>query len=275
MVRFAFLTCIALLSGSSLAASSVVEPLTVTIPAGAFVLGTDLPGQGPPTKKQMPSIAITATEITVAHFRAFVKSTGHSPAVGCFDWRDGTFGDDPGGRWDDPVSAPSDAHPVVCVRWADAVAYANWLSKASDASWRLPTETEWEYAAKGGNPAPSPLTPETACAAANLHDAASAAAGGPRLAPLPCNDGYPKTAPVGGRKANGFGLFDTLGNVSEWTASCWRDAYGTSEEDCSRHVVRGGAWKDDLIQATTTNRVGLFEDFRSRYFGFRLVRESR
>lgn len=268
MNRFASLACLVALAGPSLA-----EPPTLTLPAGTFILGTDAPRQGPPTEQQMPPFAMTATEITVGDYRAFVEATGYYPPTGCFDWRDGSFSDDPSGRWDDPVSAPSDAHPVVCVRWADAVAYADWLSDQTGAAWRLPTEAEWEYAAKGGNPAPQPLASETACAAANLHDAASAAAGGPGLAPMPCNDGYAKTAPVGGREANGFGLHDTLGNVSEWTASCWRDAHDDDEKDCSRHVIRGGAWKDDLIQATTTSRVGLFEDFRSRYFGFRLVRE--
>jgi len=268
MKRALVLACLAAFAGPLPAA----PPLRM-LESGTFALGTHAPRQGPPTETRLPAFAITASEISVGDYRAFTLATGYRPPTGCFDWHNGSFGDDPGGRWDDPVSAPSDTHPVVCVRWADAVAYADWLSDQTGAVWRLPTEAEWEYAAKGGNPAPQPLTRENACAAANLHDAASAAAGGPGLAPLPCNDGYAKTAPVGGRAANGFGLYDTLGNVSEWTASCWRDAYDLTEEDCTRHVARGGAWKDDLMQATTTSRVGLFEDFRSRYFGFRLVRE--
>jgi formylglycine-generating enzyme required for sulfatase activity len=70
-----------------------------------------------------------------------------------------------------------------------------------------------------------------------------------------------------------FSGFDTLGNVSEWTSSCWRDSHDSPAEDCTRHVVRGGAWKDDLIKATRTSRVGLFEELRSGDFGFRLVRK--
>jgi len=252
---------------------AAAHPTLVKIPKGTFTMGTDAPRQGPPTALEMPAFEITATEITVGDYRVFVEATGYRPTDGCFDWRDGALGDVADARWDDAASPPADGHPVVCVRWADAVAYAAWLSSETGAVWRLPTEAEWEYAAKGGNPAAQPLTPEGACDFANLHEAASARAGGPALQPLPCEDGYAKTAPVGGRTPNGFGLFDTLGNVSEWTSSCWRDSHDSPGEDCTRHVVRGGAWKDDLIQATTTSRVGLFEEFRSGYFGFRLVRE--
>ena len=248
-------------------------PAIVDLPGGPFTFGTDLPRQGPPSRREVSGLTIGRHEVTVGQFRAFVAATGYEPPVGCFDWGEAGFADDPEARWDDARSAPSEDHPVVCVRWADAVAYAEWLSGQTGTTWRLPSESEWEFAAKGGDPAPQPLAPQTACDYANLHDAASAAAGGPALAPLPCNDGFARTAPVGGRKPNGAGLFDTLGNVSEWTASCWRETHDALQEDCARHVVRGGAWKDDLIQASTTNRVGLFEDFRSRYFGFRLVRE--
>jgi len=256
-----------------LAMQAAADPLLVKVPPGTFVLGADAPRQGPPTRMDMPAFAITATEITVGDYRAFVAATDYQPPAGCFDWQYGAFADIPDGRWDDARHASSDALPVVCIRWADAVAYADWLSAADGARWRLPTEAEWEYAAKGANSASQPLTPDGACTFANLHDAASVQAGGPGLDPLPCDDGYAKTAPVGGRRANGFGLHDSLGNVTEWTSSCWRDAHDSPDADCSRHVARGGAWKDDLTQTSTTSRVGLSEDFRSGYFGFRLVRE--
>jgi formylglycine-generating enzyme len=252
---------------------TAADPVLVKVSPGTFVLGTDAPRQGPPTRMDMPAFEITANEITVGDYRAFVAATGYRPPAGCFDWQDGGFADAPDGRWDDARHAPSEAHPVVCVRWADALAYADWLSASSGARWRMPTEVEWEYAAKGGNPASQPLTPAGACTFANLHDATSAQAGGPGLDPLPCDDGSAKTASVGGRSANGFGLHDSLGNVTEWTSSCWRDAHDSPDADCSRHVARGGAWKDDLAQASTPSRVGLAEDFRSGYFGFRLVRE--
>ena len=255
------------------AAALAREPVLVQVPAGSVTLGAGEPGQASSKQVEVPAFAITATEITVGDYRDFVNATGHQTPSGCFDWLADGFADDPDALWDDPISAPGANHPVVCVRWTDASAYARWLSAKTGDVWRLPSETEWEYAAKAGRELSQPLTPETACKAANLHDLVGAEKG-PKLSPLPCSDGYAKTAPVGTRVANGFGLYDTLGNVSEWTASCWLTASDGAdpESQCSRRVVRGGAWKDDLIQASTTSRVGLFEEFRSRYFGFRLVR---
>jgi len=257
-----------------LTAESGLTTFAVSIPAGSFVLGTDAPRQSPPTPTTVDGFDITPTEITVAQYRAFSNATQRALTNGCFDWLDGRFTDDKTGNWTDNTSAPSESHPVVCVSFDDATAYARWLSEQTGESWRLATEAEWEYAAKAGNPQSQPLenSPETACDYANINDLTAKEADGPALPPVPCYDGAVKTGRVGSYQANRFGLHDTLGNVSEWTASCWRDRHDAENTQCGRRVVRGGAWKDDLLQASTTSRVGLPTSFRSRYFGFRLVR---
>jgi len=183
--------------------------------------------------------AIAATEVTVGQFRKFVEATGYTTSaessgrgglaflpdveddgVERFDTRSDC-------TWKSPGFAQTDAHPVVCVSWKDAVAFCRWLSNKENANYRLPTEAEWEYAARagattsylGGNSA------STIYAYGNVADAALENAHPgltlrQRVADLEegKGDGFVYTAPVGRLKPNEWGLCDTHGNVWEW---CW------------------------------------------------------
>ncbi|MCC2113452.1 MAG: SUMF1/EgtB/PvdO family nonheme iron enzyme, partial [Hyphomicrobiales bacterium] len=135
-------------------------PEMVALPTGSFAMGsaTDDPfGQQSETPQHEVSIArpfaLARTELTVAEFRTFVEATGYRPDAGCRVWRDGRWQSDPAATWDAPGFAQADDEPVVCVSKLDATAYLDWLNATAGgnaAPYRLPSEAEWEYAARGG-----------------------------------------------------------------------------------------------------------------------------
>ena len=111
-------------------------------------------------------------------------------------------------------------HPVTCVSWDDAVAYAAWLSEKSGHRYRLPSAAEWEFATRAGQAAVAPWQNSSeACGSANVADQ-SAALRYPGWQVFDCEDHYVYTSPVGNYRANAFGLQDMLGNVFAWTADC-------------------------------------------------------
>jgi len=156
-------------------------------------------------------------------------------------------------------------HPVVCVSWNDARAYAYWLSLRTGHRYRLPSAAEWESAARGVRATEVPRPPprrywgdnpkdEQLCAFANGTDPDVKERFGDWVTSN-CRDGFVFTAPAASFQANVFGFFDMLGNVLEWTADCWHVDYegasmdgsvwgGENTGDCSRRVVRGGGWYD-------------------------------
>jgi formylglycine-generating enzyme required for sulfatase activity len=171
---------------------------------------------------------------------------------------------------------------VACTSWNDAVAFAQWLSQKSGQAYRLPSASEWEYAARAGADSRQPWAPDAsgACSDANVADQ-SAAQRFPGWITFPCSDGYVNTAPVGSFRANAFGLNDLLGNVFEWVEDCWHPNYSGAptdgsarrDGDCTEHELRGGSWFSSprFVDASYRNR---FEtDYRSSAVGFRLVRE--
>jgi formylglycine-generating enzyme required for sulfatase activity len=152
------------------------------------------------------------------------------------------------------------------VSWADAQQFAEWLAKETHKRYRLPSEAEWEYAARGGTQTTywwgnAPLK--------NMADCKG------------CGDAYDPHHPakVGAFKANPFGLHDMTGTVAEWVADCWhRDYQGAPSDqavwsggDCSTHVLRGGSWQNDITYARASSRDNY--DTRVRYLthGFRLA----
>jgi formylglycine-generating enzyme len=173
-------------------------------------------------------------------------------------------------------------HPVSCVSWNDAVAYTRWLSSKSGRAYRLPSSSEWEYAARAGSSAAQAwgANSAAACAYANVADQ-NAAQRFPGWSAFDCSDGYVGTAPVGSFKANAFGLNDTLGNVFEWVQDCWHDDYqhaprnGSArlDGDCRAHEARGGSWFTPPEYVTLAYRNRFDADQRSTSVGFRVVRE--
>jgi len=216
-------------------------PEMVTIPAGQYLMGSPLNELGRSDDEDQRQVifkdrfAIATHETTFSQYDAFAKKAGR------------TLPDDNGwGRGN---------RPVINVSWKDAVAYTEWLRLKTGKSYRLPTESEWEYAARSGVGSSQPWSKSSAaCKFANVYDASTDL--GPRWNwRHDCRDGYPTTAPVGSFAPNAFGLFDMIGNVWEWTKSCWQTSEERgqdindrlSPEDCSERVIRGGSWRSGIV----------------------------
>ncbi|MCW2237246.1 SUMF1/EgtB/PvdO family nonheme iron enzyme [Azospirillum canadense] len=226
-------------------------PVMVRIQPGSFSMGSD---QGDRSEKPVhkvtiaKSFALGAYEVTVAEFRACVDGGG------C-----------PNGM--PRMTNPNDNTPIHNVSWQEAQAYAKWLGQKTGQRYRLPTEAEWEYAARGGTTGRYWWGNEPGVLA-NCQDC-----GGPheRLTP----------ASVGSYKPNPFGLHDMNGSVAEWVADCWHPDYSGAPSDgsawvtgdCRERVLRGGSWRASKTDISDTAR--LFYDVDVRYLnnGVRVLRE--
>jgi len=225
-------------------------------------------------------IAISTSGITVGEFREFVAATRRELA-GC-DVYDGEWHHKTDSSWLYPGFTQNSDHPVTCVSWNDAVAYAEWLSAKTGHHYRLPSASEWEYAARAGVDAALPWSPamQAACEHANVADR-SAARRYPKWSVFACKDGYVNTAPVASFKANGFGIYDMLGNVLGWTQDCWHDDYAKApvdgsarlDGDCVEHELRGGSWFSSPAFVRFSYRNHSASGYRSSSVGIRLVRE--
>lgn len=272
-------------------------PEMVVVPAGVFVMGTPaamLGGAESPPETQPTVIrisrpfAIGRFEVTRGEFAAFVNASGREQRTGCRTWDAalGRFNDDGRRTWLDPgvPAEPTERHPASCVSWADAQAYASWLSQETGKSYRLPSAAEWEYAARAGTTTLRPWgdAPEEGCDHANIYDLGSRAAYQLGWLQAGCHDGYADVAPVGQFQANRFGLHDMIGNVWEWTADCSTGSSIGRPKDgsawtwlggCKRRVIRGGGW----LTPPDRSRSGFHGDDeeadRADYLGFRVVRE--
>ena len=226
------------------------------------------------------SIALSTNPITVEEFAPFAAATGRD-LQGC-DTYDGEWKNRPENDWERPGFAQTGTHPVTCVSWNDAQAYAKWLTAKTGHRYRLPSASEWEFAARAGLPASRPWGAEgrDACASADVADA-SAERRYPGWTVFPCDDGYVYTAPVGAFKSNPFGLNDMLGNVLQWTEDCWHGSYLDAPVDgsawlggdCSVHEVRGASWFSPPAYARADYRDRFPADYRTSTVGIRLVRE--
>jgi formylglycine-generating enzyme required for sulfatase activity len=261
-------------------------PALTVLPAGRFEQGSASSAAGTGSfEKPLHAVAIaypvamSTNAVTVDQFRDFVTATGRS-MQGC-DIYDGDWRHRPDNGWDNPGFAQSGSHPVTCASWNDAKAYAGWLSAKTGHHYRLPSASEWEYAARAGGAAVQPWPDSsTACAGANVADQ-SAVRRYPGWAVFACDDGYVFTAPVGTFKPNTFGLNDMLGNVFQWTEDCWNPDYAgapadgsaRADGDCSERELRGGSWFSNpaYVRANYRNHFGA--DYRTSTVGIRLVRD--
>lgn len=242
-------------------AGDIAGPDLVVIPAGSFRMG-DITGVGldneRPVKTQdlNQSFGISETEIRVKDFETFVSSTSYvtdaEKQKGCAAYEDGraVWKDDR--NWRSPGFEQNDNSPVVCVSMHDAKAYVDWISQASNQAYKLPSEARWEYAARAGKES------DYWWGEGVNSDNANCGWCGSQWSNV-------STAPVGSFERNDFGLFDTVGNVWEWT---------TSKQAESNSVVRGGAWNFAPRLARVSTRMELDSSFRSNYIGFRVVREQ-
>jgi formylglycine-generating enzyme required for sulfatase activity len=261
-------------------------PLMKVLPAGEFQQGTAasdaaaLPFEMPQHKVSIGyAFAAGVYDVTVGEFEEFVADTQVDPHS-CTAY-DGEWHVNPAVTWKNAVDSQTAAHPVSCVSWQDAKDYAAWLSRRTHQAYRLPSASEWEYAARAGSTAQSPWSdPAGACSYANVADQ-TAAQRYQGWAAFPCTDKFVQSAPVGSFAANAFGLYDMLGNVFVWTEDCWSEDYqGASADgsagtdgDCTQRELRGGSWftHPDYVRVSYRNRFP--SDYRSTSVGFRLVRE--
>ena len=262
-------------------------PEMVVIPAGTFMMGSPASeegrddDEGPRHRVTLESFALGRYEVTRGEYAAFASATGRSPR-GCKRVYDGE-GTYDASWWRNPGFAQGDGHPVVCVSWDDAQAYVRWLSRETGEEYRLPSESEWEYAARGGATTSrywgNGSSPQ--CGYANGADAAATLVYTIWGRAASCDDGALHTASVGSYAANAFGLFDALGNVWEWTADCWHDTYAgapgdgsawTRGGDCGRRVLRGGSWLSAPRVVRSAARGRNTTGARSSRVGFRVSR---
>jgi len=227
-------------------------PEMVMIPAGTFRMG-DIQGGGRSDEKSVHSVSVKRFamgryEITFAEYDRFAKATGQ------------TLPDDEGwGRGN---------RPVINVSLNDVTAYAEWLSEQTGQNYRLPTEAEWEYAARAGTSTQYWWGNTASHEYANYGDGFDGLAKG--------KDRWKYTSPVGSFAANPFGLYDTAGNVWEWTCSEYEKPYNGKEISCSNDgslfVLRGGSWGSVAMRMRSAYRGRNQRSSRIRYFGVRLSR---
>ena len=241
-------------------------PEMVTVPAGIFTMGSPAheagrdQREGPQHLVRIAEpLAVGKYEVTREEFARFVWDTGRSMEDSC---------------WLVPDFRQTDRHPVGCVSWRDAQAYVEWLSRKTGERYRLLSESEWEYAARGGTNTARYWGESAAlqCRHANGRDVSTEWTG------VECDDGYAHTAPVGSFTKNQYGLYDMLGNVSEWTQDCWNDSYAGAptdgsaweQRDCHRWVIRGGAFRNSLRALRSAFRWAA--TFHDDAIGFRVAR---
>jgi formylglycine-generating enzyme required for sulfatase activity len=175
--------------------------------------------------------------------------------------------------------------PVMYVSWEQAVGYTRWLSKKTGRIYRLPTDAEWEYAARAGVESRYRfwgIAPDRVCTVANVYDQTARKQDDTGYENLPCDDRFAEAAPAGSYKPNAFGLYDMLGNVSEWTEDClptglqWRgapmDGTANLKGDCSQRAYRGGSWFENEKPYIRSPDHYKFMGARDSDLGFRVVR---
>jgi formylglycine-generating enzyme required for sulfatase activity len=232
-------------------------PKMVLIPAGKFRMGdiqrTGYNNEQPLHEVSMERFAIGRYPVTVYEFKQFVNATGYKTEAEKGHETDVLKGL----NWRNPSFSQTDNHPVVCVTWNDALAYIEWLSEQTRQKYRLPTEAEWEYAARAGT--------ETKYWWGNDIDESKAN----------YSWNLTKTSPVGSYAANKFGLYDTVGNVWEWICSEYTNKYNGNEKQCvtnaSRFVLRGGSWYDVSGFVRSASRDRNTPTVRDVIYGFRMV----
>ena len=263
-------------------------PEMVVIRSGSFDMGSPDSEDGhaddesPMHRVNIATFALSKNEITRGQFAEFVKKTKYSTNDKCWTYEGGKFSER-SGNWEKPGYTQDDKHPAACINWNDANAYAKWMSRKTGKQYRLPTEAEWEYAARGNTTAARYWggNPDAACVYANAADmtAQTQILGAPSWTVHKCADGFAYTAVVGSVKANAFGLNDMLGNLWEWTEDGYHDSYEGApnngsvwQSDDTKRVLRGGSWNNSPHHVRAAIRNGNKLALRFSIFGFRLAR---
>jgi formylglycine-generating enzyme required for sulfatase activity len=275
-------------------------PEMVVIPAGSFLMGSsaeeaardleyvvpkgEIKGAREDMSLEHPqhevsfsrAFAVGKYPVTRGEFATFVHETGYSVENGCTVWIDHTYPLRQDAGWQNPGFSQTDRDPVVCVNRQDIKAYLAWLNgkllgrlpSEGDGPYRLPSEAEWEYAARAGTRTARWWGGPIGYDNANCDG---------------CGSRWDKkqTAPAGSFRANPFGLADVLGNVWESTEDCWNETYIGAPEDgrawttgeCDLRVMRGGDWANHPWVLRSANRSRERLTDRTNYIGFRVARK--
>ena len=225
------------------------------IPGGTYVLGSPAGEAGryadeaEPHRVSLSPFYISVTEITNAQYGRFLMVTGHQAPL----------------YWEDKnLNAPN--QPVVGVTWFDAAAFCLWLTKVTGVAYKLPTEDHWEAASRGG------LVSQPYPWGAQAPDAGGVFRANFRTAP-PGATGFSFTAPAGSFGANGYGLFDMAGNVSEWCQNRYEPLrHGGPFKPGVLRLLKGGSWMNGLRDLRNAARQSAPPTYADGYIGFRVVR---
>ena len=222
------------------------KPEVIMVQGGSFQMGSNQETDEQPVHSvSVNSFSIGKYEVTVGQYKVFCTATGRA------------MPEEPNWGW-------QDKHPMVNVTYNDAVSYCNWLGEKFGGDWRLPTEAEWEYAARGGNKS-------------NRYTYA----GGDELEKVAWfeDNAGGQTQAVGRKKANELGIYDMSGNVWEWCKDWYgEDYYKTSPATNPKgptsgelRVLRGGGWDGGAAYCRVAYRCGGTPSHRNHFSGFRVV----
>ncbi|WP_157829069.1 formylglycine-generating enzyme family protein [Colwellia sp. 75C3] len=234
-------------------AFAVNEPEMVAIKGGCFQMGSKVSEREQPIHKVcVKDFYMGKHEVTFAQYDEYARATG-KPIPEDEGWGRGN-------------------RPVINVSFDDARSYARWLGKTTRKRYRIPSEAQWEYAARGGTTSRWFWGNEDF-----TYDTFANCKGGE------CGDSYTHTSPVGSFMANPYGLYDMAGNVWEWTNDCWNSTYenapndGSSwlDGDCENRVIRGGSWGDSVSNLRSADRHSVTRDERYLSLGFRLAQDKQ
>ena len=227
-------------------------PEMVVLPAGQFSMGSPdnqamhSPDESPVHPVNITSIAMGRFDVTFDDWDTCIRAGRCHDVKLPVDYAGGR------GRW-----------PVIAMSSTEAIGYAAWLSEITRQTYRLPSEAEWEYAARAGTKSPfytgSTITHEQA----NFGNV------------------NPGIEPVGSYPRNGFGLYDMAGNASQWVADCFNPSYVGAPTDgsarttgaCARRIIRGGNYYMDISAVRSPSRSDAIADWPAPHLGFRVVRE--
>ncbi len=257
----------------------------IYIKPGTFMMGSPPGEPGRDNDETQHQVTLTRgyymgeTEVTVGQWRAFARDSGYRTEAetggGARVWT-GKWEKKEGIYWDNPGFPQSDNHPVTCVSWNDVREFIKWLNRRDGNIYRLPSEAEWEYAARAGTTTVNYWgnNSDEACGYGNVGNRSNWLDWDAHK----CDDGYAKTAPVKNYKPNNFGLYDMIGNVGEWCQD-WYGTYpssGVTDPDGpsqgEKRLARSCSWRNIAVQCRSAKRASVVLNFSSNTLGLRLAR---
>jgi formylglycine-generating enzyme required for sulfatase activity len=261
-------------------------PQMVGVPAGSFAMGSPqsevgrFDAEGPQHYVSVKAFALGKYDVTTEEFLRFLRDSGYQP-LPCNPILGETWRSAGHGLAYPPYDVMPPRWPAVCLDWKDANAYIAWLNAkvrrertlaSGKGPYRLPTEAEWEYAARAGTTTSRWWGDALGTAKANCNGCGS-------------QWDYRELAEVDAFQPNPFGLYGVLGNAWQWTEDCWHPSYVGAPRNgsawnsgaCDKHVLRGGSWDNVPIFIRSATRSGAANDGKdydySSLAGFRVARD--